>query len=332
MVELKIDDFKNEFLGERVIHKKFKVTTEGYEWDSFPMRLFRIGEKLAWNPYDIDFSQDVIDWQTRMKPADKLSILGISSLFSAGEECVARDIIPMIYAVEELGLIEETLYLTQFARDEAVHAIAFRRWFESVGETKNIHHLTVQNEPYKKLIYEIIPTDMRRLYKDSSPENIIKAAISYNLIVEGTAAETGYYTYGKMYEIYPALPGLVKMTRLIARDEARHISYGTYIIALMVSMYGEEMFEVFSKYFSSLSNLIIDLINSQVKFLTSKNWGEHDKGPIYNYFTSEEGINELLSYAQKMFQIRYNVIQKAIKMEPKDVRKLKLSEIGIDEE
>jgi ribonucleoside-diphosphate reductase beta chain len=328
-------DYGNIKEEEKILHKKFKSITEGLDWNTFPMRLLELSQKFRWSAYEIDFSKDREDWNKNMKPSDRMQTKLISSLFLAGEECVARDIIPLIYAMEEMGLIEEVLYLTHFAQEEANHTVGFRRWFESVGETQGIYEFTLKNEPYRKLFYEIIPTNMKKLYSDPSPENVIRAVTSYMFIVEGILAETGYYAYSKSYEqILPVMPGLYKMIKLIARDESRHISFGAYVTALMISMYGESLFEEFNKYFESLvQEIAFPLINEIRKILLSNSWREEDKGPLFNYLIlSDEGFKDIMDFAMNMFQRRYSVIHRAVKMKPEHVRRLHLREMNIVEE
>ncbi|AOL17426.1 ribonucleotide-diphosphate reductase subunit beta [Sulfolobus sp. A20] len=326
-------DYGNENKEGKILHKKFKSTVEGIDWNSFPMRLFELGEKLRWNAYELDFSQDAEQWKN-MKPSDKMQTKVTSSYFIAGEECVARDILPLAQVMEELGFVEETLYLTQFARDEANHTVAFRRWFESVGETEGIYEYTYQNEPYRKLFYEIIPTNMRSLYKDPSPENIIRAVVSYMFVAEGILAETGYYGFVKGYEkVLPVLPGLYKMVKLIVRDEARHISFGAYVAALMISMHGERLLKEFINYFNSLSQEVaFPLIEVNRKILLSPKWRDEDIGPLFNYFTkSDEGFKDVLEFAGRMFQQRYAVIEKAVKLKPEQVRRIHLKDFGLQD-
>ncbi|AAY81498.1 R2-like ligand-binding oxidase [Sulfolobus acidocaldarius] len=326
-------EYGNTTKEGKILHNKFKSTVEGLDWNTFPMRLFEIGEKFRWTAYELDFSKDREDWK-KLKPSDRTQNKIISSYFLAGEECVARDILPLANAMEELGLIEEALYLTQFARDEANHTVAFRKWFESVGETEGIYDFTYKNEPYRRLFYEIIPTDMRRLYNDPSPENIVRAVVSYNFVAEGILAETGYYGYVKGYEkILPALPGLYKMVKLITRDEARHISFGAYVAALMISMHGDSVLNEFNRYFGQLTQEIgFPLIEANRKIQLSYDWKEEDKGPLYKYFVeSEEGFQDVMSFATRMFQQRYAVIERAVKMRPEQVRRLHLRDIGIEE-
>jgi ribonucleoside-diphosphate reductase beta chain len=130
------------------------------------------------------------------------------------------------------------------------------------------------------------------------------------------------------------MPGLYKMIKLIARDESRHISFGAYVTALMISMYGESLFEEFNKYFESLAQEIaFPLINEIRKILLSNSWREEDKGPLFNYLIlSDEGFKDIMDFAMNMFQRRYSVIHRAVKMKPEHVRRLHLREMNIVEE
>lgn len=138
----------------------------------------------------------------------------------------------------------------------------------------------------------------------------------------------------KGYEkILPALPGLYKMVKLITRDEARHISFGAYVAALMISMHGDSVLNEFNRYFGQLTQEIgFPLIEANRKIQLSYDWKEEDKGPLYKYFVeSEEGFQDVMSFATRMFQQRYAVIERAVKMRPEQVRRLHLRDIGIEE-
>ncbi|MFZ8848924.1 MAG: hypothetical protein ACO2OV_01655 [Thermoproteota archaeon] len=89
-------DYGNIKEEEKILRKKFKSITEGLDWNTFPMRLLELSQKFRWSAYEIDFFKDREDWNKNMKPSDRMQTKLISSLFIAGEECVARDIIPLI--------------------------------------------------------------------------------------------------------------------------------------------------------------------------------------------------------------------------------------------
>ena len=63
------------------------------------MKLYHKAKRLGiWNPQDIDFSEDIIQWQT-FDPTEKEVLLHLSALFQAGEESVTRDLLPLMMVV-----------------------------------------------------------------------------------------------------------------------------------------------------------------------------------------------------------------------------------------
>ena len=58
----------------------------GLRYDLFPMKLWDKAKRLGiWNPADIDFTQDRIDWQT-LAPDEQDMLLRLTTLFQAGLE------------------------------------------------------------------------------------------------------------------------------------------------------------------------------------------------------------------------------------------------------
>jgi len=48
-----------------MFHEAFVTTTRGLQRDTPPMRLYEKAKRFGiWNPSDIDFAQDIQDWQT----------------------------------------------------------------------------------------------------------------------------------------------------------------------------------------------------------------------------------------------------------------------------
>ena len=74
------------------IHNAFTTTSSrGLRHDILPMRLYHKAKKLGvWDPQSIDFSQDILDWQ-RCNDTERETLLQLTSLFQAGEECVTLE-------------------------------------------------------------------------------------------------------------------------------------------------------------------------------------------------------------------------------------------------
>ncbi|MCC5941278.1 MAG: R2-like ligand-binding oxidase [Balneolaceae bacterium] len=220
---------KIEKMSIRKEHSSFKTTTGGLDFDSFPMQLFQKSKKLGvWDPADISFEKDKEDWK-KFSEEEKEIIIHLSALFMAGEEAVTLDLLPLIQTLSKEGRLEEEIYLTSFLWEEAKHTEFFARFVKSVMVTRPDFE-RFHKPFYKKLFYRQLPEDLNRLYSDSSPLAQLKASGTYNLIVEGTLAETGYEAYHKMLRENNLLPGLQEGIIKLKQDESRHIAFGLYLI------------------------------------------------------------------------------------------------------
>ncbi len=215
-------------------HTAFATTTRGLRRDSPPMRLFEKAKRLGiWNPSELDLAQDVADWR-RLAPAEQDLLLRLTALFQAGEEAVTLDLLPLVQAIAREGRVEEELFLTTFLFEEAKHTDFFARFLDEVADAG--HDLSRYHTPsYRALIYEALPTAMARLNGDASPLALAEAALTYNMIVEGVLAETGYHAYFTMLEANDLLPGTRRGIALLKQDESRHIAYGVYLLSRLIA-------------------------------------------------------------------------------------------------
>jgi ribonucleoside-diphosphate reductase beta chain len=90
--------------------------------------LYRKYLKQRWDVYDLDFSQDKIDWTEKMTEAERNSFLAIASGFHHGERQVEIELpVFMIGAGEE-----EKLHISAQIEDEARHTVFFDRFYREV--------------------------------------------------------------------------------------------------------------------------------------------------------------------------------------------------------
>lgn len=220
-------------------HTSFATTTRGLNRDLPPMRLYEKAKKLGiWNPSDIDLSKDKLDW-ARFTDEEKDLCLLLLSMFVAGEEAVTLDLLPLIQAVAQEGRIEEEMYLTTFLFEEAKHTDFFRRFMDEIAEAGT--DLTrYHGDNYRQLFYEALPSALNALRTDASPANQITASVTYNMVVEGVLAETGYHAFFTMLERNDLLPGLRKGIALLKQDESRHIAYGVYLLSRLIAEHPQE--------------------------------------------------------------------------------------------
>jgi ribonucleoside-diphosphate reductase beta chain len=199
----------------------------GLNWDSFPLRLFVKGNAKFWNPADLDFSADAADWAA-FTAEERRSATYLCAQFIAGEEAVTEDIQPFLGAMRATDRFGDEMYLTQFAFEEAKHTEVFRRWMDAVGLTEDLHPFVAENPHYRRLFYDELPNSLAALSADPSPVNQIRASVTYNHVVEGSLALTGYHAWQLICASRGVLPGMQELVRRIGDDERRHMAWGTF--------------------------------------------------------------------------------------------------------
>jgi ribonucleoside-diphosphate reductase beta chain len=213
---------------------QFATTTRGLQRDTPPMHLFEKAKRYGvWNPSEIDLTHDRIDW-ARLTPDEQDAILRLTAVFQSGEEAVTLDLLPLIMAVAREGRIEEEMYLTSFLWEEAKHTDFFNRWLLEVpGARRDLS--SYHTESYRAVFYDALPAALERLRTDSSPAAQVQASVTYNMIVEGVLAETGYHIYYNALRSNDLMPGTTSAVDLLKQDESRHIAYGIFLLSRLIA-------------------------------------------------------------------------------------------------
>jgi ribonucleoside-diphosphate reductase beta chain len=183
----------------------------------------------------------------------------LTALFQAGEEGVTLDLLPLMMAVAREQRLEEEMFLTTFLWEEAKHTEFFRRFLDEVAHDSS--DLSRYHTPsYRTLFYEELPCTMNALLTDTSVEAQVRASVTYNMIIEGVLAETGYHSYYNMLERNNVMPGLRQGIGLLKRDESRHIAYGVFLISRLVAQ-KPDLWEIVEQEMSRLLMVALSLVN-----------------------------------------------------------------------
>ncbi len=223
----------------------FKTVAKGLDFDSYPMKLWAKAKKYGvWDPAAIDFSQDKKDW-AKLTHLEKIFIARIVTQFQAGEEAVTLDLLPLIMAVAKEGRIEEEMFLTSFLWEEAKHIEGFSRFIkEVIGEEIFAEARQDALVPaYQTIFYEILPETLNKLTADASPENMARASVTYNMIIEGVLAETGYLAFHQTLSANNIMPGMTEFAAKLKQDESRHIAYGIFLLSRLISENGPSVWD-----------------------------------------------------------------------------------------
>ena len=274
------------------------VTTSerGLDWDSVPMRLWQKAKKLGtWDPQALDFSRDRADWE-RFTATEREFVLRTLALFQAGEEAVTTDILPLLGIMAAEGRIEEEMYLTSFLWEEAKHVEFFRRWLDEIPEARR-DLWSYATPSYELLFNHELPSAMAALRDDPSREAQIRASTTYNMIIEGVLAETGYHGFRQALAANDLMPGLTDGITLIARDEARHIRYGVYLLNRLIATTPGGW----------------DLMNARMNELLGPAMGVIAE--YWEHFDPDDGpfglrMQQFLEFASTMFDRRMKVLER----------------------
>jgi ribonucleoside-diphosphate reductase beta chain len=273
-------------------HQQFATTTRGLRRDSPPMKLFEKAKKYGiWNPSDIDFTEDRADW-VKLAPDEQDVLLRLASQFVAGEEAVTLDLLPLIMTIAKEGRIEEEMFLTTFLWEEAKHTDFFNRFMTGVvGESGDLSRYHTPS--YRMIFYEALPQALDRLTIDPLPEAQVIASVTYNMIVEGVLAETGYHTYYTVLRNNNLMPNVTRGIDLLKQDESRHIAYGIFLISRLVAEH-PHLWEVAEGTMNTLLMPALGVVNEA--------FAAYDPVP----FGLE--LDTFTNYAMMQFQKRYQRI------------------------
>jgi ribonucleoside-diphosphate reductase beta chain len=278
-------------------HTTFTTTQRGLDRSSLPMRLYEKAKLYGgWNPSAIDYSRDRQDW-IALAPEEQELLLRLTAMFQAGEEAVTLDLLPLIMVIAEEGRLEEEIFLTTFLADEAKHTDFFTRFMEEVvkppGDLSAFHL-----DNYRAIFYEALPNTLQRLRQDRSPRAQVEAAVTYNLIVEGILAETGYHAYLTILRQRDILPGQQQGVIHLKRDESRHIAYGVFLISRLIQA-DSSLYAVAEEKMNELLTPALGVI--------AETFACYDSDNVPFSLTPEQ----FTSFALAQFQVRLERIEKA---------------------
>jgi ribonucleoside-diphosphate reductase beta chain len=199
-----------------------------------PQELYMLWERQHWASQEIDLSKDKTDWQALPREVQQQALWGWAGFF-IGEERVTTEFSGLVMAYEDE---QEEAFLATQQVDEARHMQFFDRYFREVvgiddpeiqvrlGRVRR--HL---NDAFVKLFDEELVAQGRRLIADPTDiEAKVEFVTTYHMVIEGTLALTGQQFMTRYYEAEGILPGFVEGFTKIARDEHRHVAYGTWFL------------------------------------------------------------------------------------------------------
>ena len=150
---------------------------------------------------------------------------------------------------------------------------------------------------YRKIFYEELPTALGALRSDFSPIAQARASVTYNMIVEGVLAETGYHSYHAILERRGLMPGMLEGVARLKSDEARHLAYGVFLLSRLIAEHGDEVWRAVEQRMGELLEPATGVI--------AEAFAAYDPVPF------DLEIGEYTDFAMTQFRKRIERIEKA---------------------
>jgi ribonucleoside-diphosphate reductase beta chain len=199
-----------------------------------PQQLYELWERQQWQSQAIDLERDKEQWAALSEEDKEEHLWGLSSFF-VGEERVTTQFSGLVMAYEDE---REEAFLTTQQVDEARHMQFFDRYYR---EVMGLDHEFIQErlafvrkdvtDAFVELFDNRLVEMGKRLIADPSDlEAKVDFVTAYHMVIEGTLALTGQHFMLDYYEKQDLLPGFAEGFANIARDEHRHVAYGTWFL------------------------------------------------------------------------------------------------------
>jgi ribonucleoside-diphosphate reductase beta chain len=197
--------------------------------------LYLLWERQQWQTQELDFSQDREDWRERFSAEERFQrMYGLSSFF-IGEQKVAEELGPIMRAAPTE---EQRIFLCTQIADEARHVRFFERFYREVGvlESEELTAMLAEtsehlNENFGRLFDEMLKQRTDRLSAEPEDgEALVEAVTLYHMVIEGMLALTGQHFMMDYNEREGTLPTFVEGFQKVARDEHRHVAFGSVFL------------------------------------------------------------------------------------------------------
>ena len=197
--------------------------------------LYDLWERQQWQTQELDFSRDREDWNDRFDDEERFQRMYALSSFFVGEQKVADELGPIMRAAPTE---DQRIFLCTQIADEARHVRFFERFYREVGvfESDELSQMLAEtsehlNENFSRLFDEMLKQRTDRLaVEPEDTEALVEAITLYHMVIEGMLALTGQHFVMDYNEREDTLPAFVEGFQNVARDEHRHVAFGSVFL------------------------------------------------------------------------------------------------------
>jgi ribonucleoside-diphosphate reductase beta chain len=251
------------------------ILTPGFDLTLRPMKypvffeMFKIGVKNTWTVEEVDFSTDITDLRTRMKPAEQHLIKRLVAFFATGDSIVGNNLVLNLY--KHINSPEARMYLSRQIYEEALHVHFYLTLLdtyitnpderaEAFAAVDNIPSIQKKAQFCFKWIDSI--NDLQEITTDDQMRAFLLNLVCFAACIEGLFffAAFAYVYYLRSRGL---LQGLASGTSWVFRDESAHIEFALEVIATV----RHERPDLFDASFDqSVTEMIREAVDCEVTF------------------------------------------------------------------
>ncbi|HCB34584.1 MAG TPA: ribonucleoside-diphosphate reductase [Acidimicrobiaceae bacterium] len=221
-----------------ILDPGFDLTLRPMRYPTF-FEMFRDAIKNTWTVEEIDFSDDVVDLDRRLQPAERHLINRLVAFFATGDSIVANNLVLNLY--QHLNSPEARLYLSRQLYEEALHVQFYLTLLDSYipdldqraeafAAIENIPSVRAKAEFCFKWMAGLSEID--RLETAGQRRQFLLNLICFAACIEGLFFFAAF-AYVYFLRSKGLLNGLASGTNWVFRDESAHMNFAFEVVRVI---------------------------------------------------------------------------------------------------
>ena len=247
----------------------------GFELTLRPMRyptfyeMYRNAIKNTWTVDEVDFSDDIVDLDRKLRPAERHLVQRLVAFFATGDSIVANNLVLNLY--KHINAPEARMYLSRQLYEEALHVQFYLTLLDNYMPDLAERHAAfaaVENIPSIRRKAEFCFRWMGSIDSlDRLDGNTARRKFLLNLICFATCIE-GLFFFAAFAYVYflrskGLLNGLAAGTNWVFRDESCHMNFALEVVRTV----REEQPELFDDELAAeISEMLAEAVECEYQF------------------------------------------------------------------
>ncbi|MEZ5238214.1 MAG: ribonucleotide-diphosphate reductase subunit beta [Microthrixaceae bacterium] len=221
--------------GANLLDPGFRLTLRPMRYPQF-FDMYRDAIRNTWTVEEIDFSDDIVDLQRKLLPAERHMINRLVAFFATGDSIVSNNLVLNLY--KHINSPEARMYLSRQLYEEALHVQFYLTLLDNYipdleerrqafAAIENIPSIAAKGEFCFRWIESI--NELESLQSREDRKQFLLNLICFAACIEGLFF-FGAFAYVYFLRSKGLLNGLASGTNWVFRDESGHMNFAFEVI------------------------------------------------------------------------------------------------------